>query len=375
MRKVMFHLHCLRKGGAERVVVNLAEQFKEHQYEVVIVLTHQAEDDYQISEGIQKQFAGLALEEEHKNGRLKNFLMRMFRLRSILIKEKPDIIIAFGKNPNYRTMLAKLGTGIPVIVSVRNDPRVDYVGIANTIFNKVLLERAEGCVFQTQDAQMFFSAKLREKSKIILNPLHNKYLNVRRQNGKREKRIVTVGRLAEQKNQLLLIQAFEQISKEMPEYILQIYGGRTQDKTADNLQQYVKEHMLCDKIVFMGIRDDLQICLPDAALFVLSSDYEGMPNVVMEAMAMGLPVIATDCPCGGPRTLIKDGINGILTPVGDKDALIANMRMLLRNEEWAEKIGNQAKNIREIANIDTIYKQWEEFVEETMQKNKKRDSN
>lgn len=370
MKKILFHLHCLRKGGAERVVVNLAEKFLADGYQVVIAIEHRAEDDYQISGQIQKVFVGLEREEEivikgnilyKMYGRISNFNKRIIHLRKLIQKEKPDVVVAFAKAPNYRALMAAAGLHIPVIASVRNDPKVHYSSLGARIFNFLLLDHAAGCVFQTQEALEFFSKKLQKKSIVILNPIHPKYLETAPAE-ERGKYIVNVGRMAEQKNQLLLIKAFEQISADFPGYDLRIYGGETDDGTKDVLYRYVKEKRLDGRVKFMGISDCLDKEIRDASAFILSSDYEGMPNVLMEAMAMGIPVIATDCPCGGPRTLIRHRENGMLVPVGSMDGMAAAIREILSRKEFAGRLGSNAISIREKANIDKIYQEWKEYV-------------
>lgn len=359
MKKILFHLHCLRKGGAERVVVNLAEKFLADGYQVVIAIEHRADDDYQISTKIQKVFVGLEAKEEH--GRIRNFVLRIQKLRRFIQKEEPDIVIAFAKSPNYRALMAVKGLGIPVIVSVRNDPKVHYTGVSSRIMNKLLLENATGCVFQTEEALAFFSPKLQKKSTVILNPIHSKYLDITPSKC-RKKQIVNVGRMAEQKNQILLIKAFENLRKEFPDYELRFYGGETEDGTKALLETYVLEHDLQSKVQFMGISDCLEEEIVDAAVFVLSSDYEGMPNVLMEAMAMGIPVVSTDCPCGGPKAIIKQGENGILVPVGDIEGMTKAIKVILQDKVFAKQLSKNALEIRKDANIDKIYREWKEYV-------------
>lgn len=359
LKKILFHLHCLRKGGAERVVVNLAEKFLEDGYRVVIAIEHKAPDDYRISERIRKVFVGLEKEEE--KGRAANFLNRILRLRRLILEESPDVVIAFAKAPNYRALLAVTGLRIPVIASVRNDPKVHYSGLEARIFNKLLLDRAAGCVFQTREAMEFFSDKLQKKSTVILNPIHQKYLETVPA-AVRGKYLVNVGRMAEQKNQMLLIKAFEEILPSFPDFELRIYGGETDDGTREKLLGYVEEKGLEGKVRFMGISDSLDTQISDAAAFILSSDYEGMPNVLMEAMAMGIPVISTDCPCGGPAALIRQRENGILAPVGDVKGMAAAIREILSDKALADRLGRNAMEIRKTANIDRIYKEWKEYV-------------
>lgn len=106
-----------------------------------------------------------------------------------------------------------------------------------------------------------------------------------------------------------------------------------------------------------------------AAMFVLSSDYEGLPNVLIEAMAMGLPVISTDCPSGGPANLIEDGRNGLLVPVGDENALYKAMSSIAESEELASMLGENALKIKEKLDAAVVAERWRNYLGEVAKKN------
>lgn len=369
-KKILFHIHNLSRGGAERVVVNLSERFSRDGYRVKIVTEETAQVEYAVPEGVKRIDAGVDSGDGNSGGngtpgvlsRLQMIRRRRARLRKVLKEEKPDLVIAFGKSANYRAVPAAKGI-CPVLVSVRNDPKVDYAGRVNALFCRRYLYHADGCVFQTKEARAFFSPKLQKKSRIILNPINEKYLHVDAPVA-RKKVIVNVGRIAAQKNQALLLRAFAALKEKFPEYELHLYGSDSGDGTKETLDRIVREEHLEKKVIFCGNSDRLEQEIADCALFVLSSDYEGLPNALMEAMAMQMPVIATDCPCGGAAMVIKDGVNGCLVPVGDCAAMTAAMEKVLSEPEYAEKIGAEAGKIREIANGDRIYGQWKDYIRE-----------
>ena len=114
----------------------------------------------------------------------------------------------------------------------------------------------------------------------------------------------------------------------------------------------------------MGASDELEKKLEDASLFAFSSDWEGLPNALMEAMALGLPVVATDCPCGGPATLIRDGENGLLVPIKDAEAMAVGILRLIEDRELAERLGDNARLIGQEANTEAICRQWKAYIEE-----------
>ena len=180
----------------------------------------------------------------------------------------------------------------------------------------------------------------------------------------RTKEIVAVGRITEQKNHKLLIQAFSQIVSDYPDYSLKIYGEQENAALASAIQKEIKEKGLEKRIHLMPPSKQIQNEIADAAFFVLSSDYEGMPNSLLEALALGLPCISTDCPCGGPAMLIQPGKTGLLVPVGDCKALQSAMKKYMDDPDYAANLGNKARAIRENVKESTIVKAWDDFAKE-----------
>lgn len=382
VQKIMFHLNSLGKGGAERVVSLLANQFVKNGVEVVIATEWYSEEEYDLEPQVKRIHAGLSEAEENAS-RIAKQWFRIKNLRKVLLQEKPDVLISFCVKANYRAMMASTGTGIPVIVSVRNDPKIDYVGKANSLMNKLFLNRAAGCVFQTGEAQEFFDEVLQKKSIIICNPVNEKYLKAERKTA--AKKIVCVGRLVAQKNQMLLVNAFEKILEKYPEYHLYLYGDGSDDECKDELIRYVgstevnvlesqpnningteETVKLKDNIHFMGLSSMLESDMADAAMFVLPSNYEGMPNALMEAMALGLPVISTDCPCGGSRYWIEPGVTGQLVPVKDVDAMAKAIEFYIQNPEKADRMGTNARERLQEATMDKVFEQWKNYIVKTL---------
>ena len=359
--KIMFHINSLGKGGAERVVANLSEEFVGMGKEVVIATEWEAEEEYPLSGQVRRLAAGLKDGEEKLSGR-KQRKIRTKRLHELILNEKPDVVLAFCRNANYRAVLAAEGTKTPVIISVRSDPYVDYASAKQKAISRFLYGRAAGAVFQTDYARDFFPKPIQKKSAVILNPLHKKFLSLTKSTS-RKKEIVTAGRFHEAKDHIVLIKAFERIMEEYPKVLLKLYGDASEDNTHHMLKEYVKAHRLQDRVLFMGNSSRLEQDLIDAAVFVMSSKYEGMPNALMEAMAMQIPVVSTDCPCGGPRTLIEDGKNGLLTPVGDEEEMAKAIRRVLSDPESAEEMAARAGEIVKKASPDRIAKEWLDYIE------------
>ncbi len=366
MRKIVFHLNCLEQGGAERVVTTLANRFVKEGYQVYIATEWTAENEFIIDERINRVHVGLTEKQEKQPAKVQ-FFTRIKNLRKFLKKEKPDILIAFAQKANYRALMATRFTKIPVIVSVRTNPYLHYVGRRDKILIPLLYPKAAGNVFQTVGAKEFFALKVQKKSRIILNPINDKYIGVPKPENRR-KAVVQSGRLVDFKNQLMLIEAFMLVHEKHPDYVLEIYGGDSHDGTKELLEESIARNNAVDFIRLMGASDSLEKDLVDAAVFAFSSDWEGLPNALMEAMALGLPIVATDCPCGGPRTLIEDGENGLLVPIKNPEALAAGINRLIEEPELAERLGDNARKIAAIANTDAICGQWKDYIEELCRK-------
>lgn len=368
MKKILCHINSLGKGGAERVMSNLINMFVEDDIEIVLATEWFAEDEYSISDKVRRIHVGLT-EEEQSNSRIQKLVCRFTDLRKCIQEEKPDIVLAFSKNANYRAILASLGTGIPVVVSERSDPNFQYKGIMARIKGESIYRLAAGNVFQTEYARDFFSKAIQRKSTVIMNPLNSKYLSCE-QSKTRSKNIVTVGRLSKVKNQKMMVEAMNRIKEEYPDYVLKIYGADIGEGTEDELKSLISKFELQEKVHLMGNSDTLEEDILDAAVFLLTSDYEGMPNSLMEAMAMGIPCIATDCPCGGSRYLLTTNDSGLLVPMNDADALADKIRFVLQNYIKMQEMGARAQYVKEQMNPQRIYEQWKQYLERQIKGNK-----
>ena len=368
MQKIAFHLNSLQQGGAERVVSNLANRFAKEGYEVVIATEWYGTDEFALDQKVRRVHVGLTKEGENRS-RISKMLRRIWYLRRFMKKEKPDVVVAFTRGVLYRALAAGIGTGIPVVISVRTDPVGHYDKKADKLRIPLLFPHAAGCVFQTEGAKAFFAPYLQENSRIILNPLNPKYVGVP-EPAVRTKDVVQSGRLVDFKNQPMLIRAFLKVHEKHPDYTLKIYGPDSKDGTKEILESIIHENHAEDFVKLMGGSNTLEKDLADAALYAFSSDWEGLPNALMEAMALGLPVVSTDCPCGGPKTLIEDGVNGLLVPIMDEKAMTDGILRLIEDRELAERLGREARKISERANEDAVFEQWQTYLQECCKKNR-----
>lgn len=351
-----FFIGSLYGGGAERVTCNLASWLAEHGHTVEILTMSQTEQSYELSKKVTVQT--LLKLGERKNG-LYNAAIRLPRLVAYLLKhrEKEGYVVMLPKTILLLLALQHL-TKAKIILSERADPSRYPKDIQKKLRRHV--HEADGMVFQTEDAAAWYQELLQTvPSRVIPNAITPAFLR-QRYEGQRKKEVVAAGRLNNQKRYDLLIRTFTKIAPHFPDYRLTIYG---EGENRSQLEALVQELHMEDRISLPGNVRNIAEKLEQSALFICCSDFEGMPNSLMEAMALGLPCVSTDCPVGGPRFLIQSGTNGILTPVGDEKALADAMALVLSDEELAQKLGTNAAEVQTRLNPDTVYSQWERFLQ------------
>lgn len=358
-RKIAFYIGSLDKGGAERVITNLAEYFFSKGYEVTMVTKMKEKEEYSLSAGITRIIADITKEEER--GRIRNLFLRIRKLRRIIKEIHPDVVVSFiGKN-NLMSIAATRGLGIPVVVSVRSNPSREIGCGVKRLLTLALFHMAEGIVLQTTEAKQYFPKEIQKKAVVLQNSLNPAFIRAPYEE-ERRKEIVSVGRIDDNKNQKMLIEAFVPLAAKFPEWRIVLYGD---GESRGELEKRVQELQLEDRILFKGVQADIPEKIEGSSIFVLSSKQEGMPNALMEAMVLGLAVISTDCPCGGPRDLIRQNENGVLIPVDDTDALTEKLSLLMQDDGLRKKIAENAVCLRNKVAPEYINAQWEQYLEET----------
>lgn len=354
MKNILFYINTLENGGAERAICNTASYFAEHDWKVILLTSYRVEKEYTYSDKIQR----VIIEQTRTNdSAVRSNLNRIKAIRKICKDYKIDIAVSFMREPNFRLVLATWGIKTKAVISVRNDPNREYSGTVGRVVGKILLPCADGAVFQTEDAKRWFPQKLQKKAKVIYNVVASKFFETTYCG---EHDIITVGRISPQKNHTMLIKAFEKVHEKFPEERL-VICGRTQ--TEMGIEELIKNLKLEDSVILLGQRDNVPEILSKAKLFVLSSDYEGMPNALMEAMAVGVPSVSTDCPCGGPKELFGKKLETLLTPVGNIDALADKMISLLENDKERENIGKELKQRAQLFRVDDVGQKWIDYIE------------
>ena len=349
MKKIAVFTQMTGGGGAERVATVLANELSKDY--AVYYCAFIGNGFYPTSERVKKHVfpdkRGFALIKE---------------VGSFLKKESFDTVLALGSPAATKVAVAKKLCGLKFrfIASERNDPKREITSPIKRLLRKWAYKKADKIVFQTDEARDYYPARIRDKGAIILNPVLIENESVVDIEGD-YKRIVAAGRIDKQKNFPLLIRAFALFNKDFPEYTLDIFGKKNDEEEYQKVLGAIEENVLNEKVVFKGFTSGLYDEFLRSSVYVSSSDYEGISNSMLEAMAAGLPCVCTDCPCGGARATIKDGENGLLVPVGDEVALFKALKKAASDGELRKKLSLEAVKIRDRLSVDSIVGKWEEL--------------
>lgn len=343
-------------GGAEKNMIYLAGYLVNKGYEVIFCSVEGDDLIYSIDEKVK-----VFLTSVKTKNRILLQLQALIRTRKVIKQVNPDIIVSFWLHPTFYAMT--LLKQYKIIFCERNNPETIYGRFSKKLLRYVF-KKSHGLIFQTQGVlDQFPDLDLEKKSIVIPNPIYIdkeifEYIELK------DNRIVTIGRLTEQKNQKILIDAFARIEKQYPHLILEIYG---EGHLEENLQKQIYDYHLENKIFLKGTNPDVLKLIHSAKLFVLSSLYEGMPNVLIEAQGLGIPCVSSNCPPGGPAYLIDHRQTGLLFENNNLDSLVEQMYFALENEDEIKKISKNAYNSVYVKHdINVIFGEWEAFINKIM---------
>lgn len=340
-------------GGAERVLAELINEWVKTGCKITIVETAPElfSNSYQVSDRVDY------LKFDRKKSGLVNSAKAVAFVINAIKSHPKATVLAFTKSTMYLLAVASFFIDNRIVVSERNDPYSTPSKKSRRFLRDLLFKKADVCVFQTPEARDYFPQNVRDKGIIIPNPINPSIPE--RFVGEREKIIVAAGRLHPQKNFPMLIKAFALLHNDFPDYRLVIYGRGKQEP---ELKKLSTDLGVGEYVLFPGFSDNIYQEMRKCAAYVSSSDYEGMSNSMLEALAMGIPSVVTDCPIGGAKMIIKNNVNGVLVPVGDKKAMSEGIRKILSDKKFADSIGKEACKIRDDLQVKSIAEKWLEIM-------------
>lgn len=348
----------LMHGGAERVVSILANSLAASGHEVEILLFYDKPIWYNIDSKVK-----ITIDENYIG---KSSILRHIMWRRRYIKNSgADVVLSFLAPFNMANIVAMFGLKIPLIVADRNDPNCIPAKKAVRLLRDFLYYFSDGIVLQSENNKNYFCKKIQSKSTIIFNPVDVGTYEGAALNIDKEKKIVYVGRIIKQKNPVMLIEAFRQIAPKYPEYNLVFYG---EGDMRDEIISLAAKYDLMDRVKLLGAVTNVFEHIYNAELYVMTSEYEGMPNALLEAMCIGLPVISTKV--SGATDVIKSGMNGLLVECGDVFGLAKAMDKMLSDSTFRSACGESATMLADKLQVDSIKKQWLDFSSRIISKGK-----
>lgn len=356
--KIAFVIGTLKYGGAEKIARYLMESFSTRGHDVSVLLLGERYP-YKDLKNI-KQFPLFIT-----GNRYTRFLKRQKLIRDTVKNEQFDVVVSFGTVYNLDVMEALKNAEVPVILCERNNPYLDPHRKILRFRRFLIYKKASGFVFQTESIADFFGDKIKSRSAIIPNFIENNYNKV--DCNANEDILLITARLDDRtKNISMLLRAFKRFSIDN-DYKLYIVGDGPDKVMYEN---YINDNDLSDRVILTG-KQDVVPYLNKAKIFVLSSRSEGMPNSLIEAMASGLPCIATDCTGGGAAALINDGINGLLIPSDDEDEMLKAMQIIAADPELRNRLSDEAYKINDTLEFNKIISMWSTYIEHIVKGGKK----
>lgn len=281
-------------------------------------------------------------------------------IRREVSKIKPDIICCFGSEMAVMLSLAMIGkrNSTQIILAERGDPYTlppVWQKLSRWSFN-----RADKCVFQLEKQGMWYGHKVMAKSCVIPNAFIPTGPVVPHE-GERSKTIVSVGRFVYEKRYEVLIEAFAKVRTKHPNYKLVLFGDGPYRSIYEEL---IERLDLKESVEMPGYTNNSMSAIRDAGVFVLSSLYEGMPNTLIEALAVGVPSVSTDCTPGGPDFLTKHGEAGLLIPVNNIDAMVAAICKIIESPDLAMELSRKGKERVGALEPSKISQMWLDFLKD-----------
>ena len=381
-KTVYIVLFTLSTGGAERHASSIANFLSKCGDSVKILLLENNIVDYPLDDGVEVvalsdmenatpaltdkirlKICRTLFEKEYRFLERKLYIELRYqkKLEYFFSQQKEteqSTVISFMTIPNIITSALKKKFKYKLVLGEFTSPQLEFSADApENRLKRMYYPNADGFVFQTYEQQEFYTYLQGVEKKVIPNPIED--ISVTPFVGKRRKEIVNFCKHVRAKNLPLLIDAFARLVREYPDYTLVIYGdgpGRS------NTEKCIAQHGIADKVILKPYAKNVLELIRESAMFVSSSDREGISNSMLEAMAIGLPTVCTDCPAGGARMFIDNYRNGLLVPVRDPEALYKAMKYIVDNPDEAEIMGKNAVEIRKKLEKSLILKQWLDFL-------------
>jgi len=362
--KILLLTSSLGAGGAERVATTLCNAWSARGDQVTLMPTFSGHGEcfYELSSTVRIVYLADLVSRRKKS--FVNQITRLRALRRFIATERPDVIVSFLSNVNVAAVVASVGLGIPVVVCERTDPFVRQISRLLRLACRFTYPLADALMVQTQAVATKYASSSWDlrRVRVIPNPISRQMLDLQHHDSvDGRKRLIAVGRLDEGKQFGMLIKVFASLSRRHTNWSFRIFG---EGPLRPVLQQQISALGLTGRVELPGRTMSIGEELVEADAFVLTSNYEGFPNALLEAMAVGLPCVTYDCP-SGPREMSMEGKVAILVPLNDEQALGLALQRLMLDADLRQALGSSARaSVIERFALDKVLEQWDSLFEE-----------
>lgn len=348
-KKFCLVIPSLIGGGMERIMSEFANYLAQNDAEVWLVLMFRDDMFYKLDSRVK------IIQPTHKKKYNLTYAFFLFPfLRRQIKKIDPDVVLSFGERYNSYLLLALFGTQTPVYISDRSSPH-KHLNRINLLMSRVLYRRAAGIIAQTSKAAELLYERLNDENaniRVIPNPLRE----IIEKRGHKKNQIVALGRLVKEKRYDRLLDIMMKLENKSWDLLI-VGDGRLRPE----IEKIIDDYSLKDRVFLAGQQKDVDPFLDESSIFVLTSDIEGYPNALCEAMAHGLASVSFDC-VAGPRDIIDNGVNGILVEDGDIEHFAKELDELIMDADKRQRIGNEAEKIKNKLNRNEIFRQYLDFI-------------
>lgn len=355
-RRVTMVIHALSGGGAERVFCTLANHWAETGRDVTVITLGTAETDvFPLAPRVRRVELGLLRDSHGPWQQVANTVQRVRALRRAIHEAGAARLVSFTDKMNVLTLLACWGGPWQVVIAERSDPRQQSLGTVWEWLRRRAYPRCCGWVVQTQSVARWARTWIGRRPVVVIPNAVAAPATAIPPIERRRPRIVAMGRLSPEKGFDVLIRAFAQLAPWYPDWTLQILGTGRQREPLERLAETLGVR---DNVQWLGWVERPEAILLDASVFVLPSRYEGFPNALLEAMACGLPCIASDCD-SGPAEIIRDGLDGLLVPPDNVEALANTLRQLVADPGRRTALGGRAVDVATRFSRESFFARWD----------------
>jgi GalNAc-alpha-(1->4)-GalNAc-alpha-(1->3)-diNAcBac-PP-undecaprenol alpha-1,4-N-acetyl-D-galactosaminyltransferase len=357
--RIVLAISSLGPGGAERVMSLLAGALVARNHEVwLVTLAERGNDFFPLDSRVHRIGLGLTRDSPSALHGLRANLQRIWALRRVVSSLEPHAVLSFVTSTNVLTILACMRLPVRIIVSERVDPAAHRERIWSNL-RSLFYVFADAVVVQTESIAAWFRKKLRNRTRIVTIP--NPVVAPPEVEGCDDEIgpfLLAAGRFTHQKGFDLLIRAFSEATRERTELSLVIAGDGPE---AQPLRELAARLGLGARVSFPGRVRELSRLLRSAVAFIVPSRYEGFPNVLLEALAAGIPCVATDCP-GATREILGDGAYGLLVPPEDLRALTEAINRITTDSELHRRFSQAGAAAIERYGLERIVVEWERVL-------------